>query len=118
MILGSVYQWGIINVYITSYYKQSDPTLTLESNTIIFPILMTCASITIAPGLYISEKFQPAILLLIFQILQAACVFASSYMHSFSLFIVLFGVLFGLIAGFGFMIPIVECNRYFPHKRM
>jgi hypothetical protein len=29
LVLGSIFQWGIINVYITSYYKLLDPTVTL-----------------------------------------------------------------------------------------
>jgi hypothetical protein len=29
LIVGSPYQWGNINVYITSYFRTTDPTLTL-----------------------------------------------------------------------------------------
>jgi hypothetical protein len=29
ILIGSVYQWGIINVYITSYFKISDPAQNL-----------------------------------------------------------------------------------------
>jgi hypothetical protein len=31
---------------------------------------------------------------------------------------VLFGIAFGLISGFSFMIPISECNKYFPQKKI
>ena len=33
-------------------------------------------------------------------------------------FIALYGIVFGLFAGLTFMIPIRECNEYFPGKRM
>lgn len=35
-----------------------------------------------------------------------------------SLFIVVYGVFFGLASGLNFMVPIVECNKYFPGKKM
>jgi riboflavin transporter FmnP len=34
------------------------------------------------------------------------------------LFIVFYGIFFGLIAGASFMVAIVECNKYFPGKKM
>jgi hypothetical protein len=107
LILGSSYQWGIINVFVTSFYKIRDPSLTLEGNEVIFPLLMICGSITITPGLLLYERFHPILLLMIIEVLQAVFVFASSYVEEFSAFIVLFGVLFGLISGFSFMIPVV-----------
>lgn len=33
-------------------------------------------------------------------------------------FFALFGILFGLVAGLNFMISVVECNKYFPGKKM
>ena len=29
LVIGSKYQWGIINVYITSYYRLTDPSVSL-----------------------------------------------------------------------------------------
>jgi len=29
LIIGSLYQWGIINIYVTSYYKTLDYSVTL-----------------------------------------------------------------------------------------
>lgn len=29
LITGALYQWGIINIYVTSYYKTLDPSVTL-----------------------------------------------------------------------------------------
>lgn len=31
---------------------------------------------------------------------------------------VCYGILFGFISGFNFMIPVVECNKYFPGRKM
>lgn len=56
--------------------------------------------------------------MIIVEILQAVFVFASSFVNHIAPFFILYGILFGLIGGINFMIPIVECNKYFPNKRM
>jgi hypothetical protein len=33
-------------------------------------------------------------------------------------FIVVYGILFGLLAGMTFMLPLIECNTYFPGRKM
>ena len=33
-------------------------------------------------------------------------------------FIVVYAVLFGLVSGLNFMIPIVECNKFLPGRKM
>lgn len=56
--------------------------------------------------------------MLIVEVLQAVCIFASSFAEQIGVFVALYGVIFGVISGFNFMIPIVECNKYFPGRRM
>jgi len=51
-------------------------------------------------------------------LISAAIIFSCSYIGNVGGFIVLYGVMFGLISGLNFMIPIVECNKYFPGKKM
>lgn len=50
LVIGSLYQWGIINIYITSYYRLTDSGVTLESNAIAFPIMMICIGLTMRVG--------------------------------------------------------------------
>jgi hypothetical protein len=35
----------------------------------------------------------------------------------YSVFILMYGALFGLLAGMTFLVPVMECNKYFPGKR-
>ena len=70
------------------------------------------------PGLILAEKLHPLIVVGVVGILQAAVVFASSFMVSMWSFMALFGIMFGLFSGFNFMVPIVECNKYFPGRKM
>lgn len=126
LIISSLYQWGTINIYITSYYKYTnDPNLTLESSVIIFPAMMICIGVTMRLGLFLSKKFGAIPVLFIINVLAAASVFISSYIPIFEGtllfnlgFIALYGILFGLVVGCSFMIPIVQCNKFFPTKKM
>ena len=117
LVIGSLYQWGIINIYITSYYKLEDPDLNLEDNVIAFPVMMFCIGIMMRLGIFLSDLSHPLLFMSINVILQAACIFISSYVKSMGVFIVFYGVLFGLISGLNFMIPIIECNKYLPGKK-
>lgn len=118
LVIGSLYQWGIVNIYITSYFKISDPNVTLEGNAIAFPIMMFSIGLMIKPGLMIAEHIHPAIILAVVVVLQSAVIFASSYTPTMLVFVIVYGVLFGLCSGINFMLPIYECNKYFPHKKM
>ena len=69
-------------------------------------------------GLFLAEQTHPLIVLGVNQVLSAAFIFIASYMQDVWLFFLFYGILFGLIAGVSFMIPIVECNKYFPGKKM
>jgi hypothetical protein len=108
LVIGSLYQWGIVNLYITSYYRTLDPAVTLESNAIVFPVIMLCIGLTMRLGLWLTEIcIHPIIVMSCVVVLQALFVFVSSFLHSMGSFIVIYGVLFGLASGFNFMIPVV-----------
>ena len=51
-------------------------------------------------------------------LLQALFIFCSSFVNNMGAFIVLYGVMFGLVCGLQFMIPIVECNKFLPGRKM
>ena len=51
-------------------------------------------------------------------VLYSASVFASSYITNFYLFLLLYCLLFGLLIGIVFMIPLLECNKYFPGMKI
>lgn len=54
LIVGSPYQWGNINVYITSYFKKTEPDLTLEGNAVVFPVMMFSTGIMIESGVLLA----------------------------------------------------------------
>lgn len=118
LVIGSLYQWGIINIYVTSYYKILSPSVTLEANAIAFPLMMFCYGLTMRIGIHLAEISHAIIVLVGVTILFSLSVFISSFMTEIWLFFFFYGILFGLFTGMVFMIPVVECNKYFPGMKM
>ena len=83
MIVGSLYQWGIINIYFTSFYKITEPSLKLENTGVVFPIMMTCIGIGMRPGIHIAERIGTFWTLLAIEFAAALIVLASSFIPTF-----------------------------------
>lgn len=45
------------------------------------------------------------------------CVFVTSFFKSFAAFVFFYGVLFGFLVGFCYLIPVLNCYQYLPHKK-
>lgn len=84
LIVGAYFQWGFINVYITSYYKITEPELTLESNGIVFPLMQLCIAPTMKFGTMLANYFGSFPVLITVEILVAGVVFASSFLSNFT----------------------------------
>ena len=56
-ILGTLYIWGNINIYITSYYRLKGYDINIEFGGWIFPLWTLCQSI----GMHLSTKAGDAI---------------------------------------------------------
>lgn len=83
LIVGSLYQWGIINIYVTSFYKLSQSDLTLENNGVIFPVMMICMGLTMRPGIMLAEKIGTLWVLVGFTLLSSGLVLITSFMPNF-----------------------------------
>jgi hypothetical protein len=75
---------------------------------------MLATAVTLRVGLYLSDLTHPLIVLFVNQTLMALVVFISSYMQDITLFLLFYGIMFGALSGITYMIPIVECNKFFP----
>lgn len=78
LIIGALYQWGIINIYVTSYYKLSDPSVTLESSAIAFPLMQLSIGLTMRLGIYLADLTHPIIVQITSVLLASASVFVAS----------------------------------------
>ena len=83
LVIGSLYQWGLINIYVASYYKITEPDLRLENTGVVFPLMMTCIGIGMRPGILLASKIGTFWVLIGVEIVASLLVLASSFIPSF-----------------------------------
>ena len=83
LVIGSLYQWGLINAYFTSYFKiGSYPDLKTKDMIIIFPLMMFCIGITMKLGLDLGAKYGYWKILIVNFVGCSTCVWCSSYFNN------------------------------------
>ena len=118
LVLGSFYLWGVINVYVTSYYRlHSDSSLELKITSALFCFMLLAISLTFFFSLSTIKRFHPRIVVTIEMILISVTVFVSSFMPNFWLFMIFYGIIFGLFSGLVYIVPIFLCCQYFPETK-
>lgn len=118
LVLGSFYLWGNINVYVTSYYRiHSDNSLTITLASALFCLMLLGISIGFFFGVPLAIKCGYRVVSLCETFLIAVCVFVSSFMDNFWLFVLFYGILFGFLSGLLYMIPIFLGCKYFPNSK-
>ena len=81
LFLGSIYLWGNINVYITSYLHSVDQNVTLENTNIVFALEYITASVFIPIGLFLARLISIKNCIIFGSLLNIASVFVSSFIR-------------------------------------
>jgi MFS family permease len=90
--------------------RAADPTVTMESTYIVFPITITMGAIFMQLGAYMIEKVHPRIQMLIGGLCIVVPLFICSYTQNYYLFIFLYAVVLGL--GFGLLYMVSLRNAW------
>ncbi|KAL4478659.1 hypothetical protein ABPG74_006894 [Tetrahymena malaccensis] len=116
---GSMFLWGQLNVYVTSYYRQKEDTnLDLSVGGAIFPVMMASFGLGLPLGIKLLKIFgQARISLLISATISCIMIIISSYTQRFYQFIIVYGIISGITQGSIFFVPIYLGYLYFPSNR-
>lgn len=80
LVIGSLYQWGLLNPYMTSYfYLEGYIDLTTKHMSFVFPLMMFCIGLTMWVGVVYGEKIGFSNICLITFTIGSICVFISSF---------------------------------------
>ncbi|KAL4478658.1 hypothetical protein ABPG74_006893 [Tetrahymena malaccensis] len=115
---GSIFLWGTLNVYITSYFRQkNDPDLSLNIGGALFPLMTACLATGIPLGIKFIKLFgQARYSLLLNTIITSLMVILSSYAEKFYQFAIIYGVINGIAAGSIYFVPIYMGYLHFPNN--
>ncbi|KAL4508397.1 hypothetical protein ABPG72_003701 [Tetrahymena utriculariae] len=119
LVIGAVFMWGTLNVYITSYFRQlNDQGLPLSVGGAIFPVMMLSVATGMPLGIKALQLFGSArYYIMTASIICSFLVFISSYCTYFWQYVLVYGIIFGLFSGSIYFIPIYMGYLYFPKKK-
>ena len=117
LYLGCVYLWGNVTVYITSYLHKSNESITLDDTSIVFVVQVSAQALWLPIAPFLLLYLPIWAWWLIGGVIAIGSVFASSFVTSFPLFVILYGFFFGVGIGFSYMWPIIAGWEYFPTKK-
>ncbi|KAL4456960.1 hypothetical protein ABPG74_014598 [Tetrahymena malaccensis] len=119
LVIGAVFMWGTLNVYITSYFRQlNDEGLPLSVGGAIFPVMMLSVATGMPLGIKAIQLFGSArYYVMAASIICSFLVFISSYCTYFWQYVLVYGIIFGLFSGSIYFIPIYMGYLYFPKKK-
>ena len=117
LVLGSIYLWGNINIYVTSYLWMEGNNVTLNDLFFVLPLSLFMLTIFSALGPFLLKYFNPKLILLSGGTLLLASYLAASYVTSVALFIILYGVFAGIGTGICYLVPVACIWEYFPERK-
>lgn len=79
-MLGIVPTWGNIVVYVTSYFRIFDESITLASTFIVFPLTLSMAALAMQLGAVMLDYVHPKLHLLIGGSIFVFAIMISGYM--------------------------------------
>ncbi len=117
LALGTIYCWGNLTTYLTSYLRKTEPNVLYGQTIYIFAIGLLSFAITMIFSGQLQQKIGPMKVGLIGGIIVSIGVFLSSIMTTFVGMMITYGVIFGIGIGFAYVTPIACAAKWFPDKK-
>jgi len=117
LVLGTFYLWGAIAIYVTSYLRDFDDSITISLLLSISPLTVIGLNLGLFFGVPLSEKVGPRKVLAAGICLISLVVFLASFAKSFIMLAALYGFAFGFFNGVLYMIPVVCGWKFYPNKK-
>jgi len=119
MCLGTIYTWGNLTTYLTSYMRRRDPSITYSDTVWVYFVTPAALSWFLFLTAPIQGWLGPRLSSLAGSLLLGGGVMVSSYVvsHSLPALIVTYGLIFGLASGVIYTCPMNIALQYIPHRR-
>lgn len=109
LVLGSIYTFGALTPYISSYlFYHGDPT-SATALSILFTAALVFTNIGQVLSSFLSAKLSNQTLVIISILMISASVFSVSFATTFVGYVLLYGIIFGMAIGIGYVAPIKNC---------
>ena len=118
LMTGHLYLWGIISLYVTSYFRSTQNSgLTNKSTDIVFAtILLGQAAIQPFCPLLL-KNFSARSICLTASLVLSLSLYTAAFITSLGYFELIYGIFGGMAAGILQGVPITHCYKYFPNSK-
>jgi len=117
LVLGTFYLWGAISIYVASYLRNYDTSVTISLLLSLSPLTGMGMNFGLFFGVPLAEKFGPKVILASGICIISLSVFLTSYAESFFMLSALYGFVNGFFNGVLYMIPVVCGWKFYPNNK-
>jgi len=117
LVLGTLYCWGNLTTYITSYLRQLNPELTYSDTLLVYVSIIGTQALTMWAGGIVEEKLGPGLTAFLGGSILSGGIIFSSLARSLWAFIALYGVCFGLGLALAYPCPLSCGFQWMPRHK-
>jgi len=116
-VLGTFYLWGAVAIYVASYLKEFDNSVTISLLLSLSPLTGMAMNFGIFFGVPLAEKFGFKIVIAGGISVISLAVFFASFTKTFALLATFYGFINGFFAGLLYMVPVVAGWKFYPNNK-
>lgn len=116
-VLGTFYLWGGIIPYVAARMKADDPSVSIHTLGVVFPILGIVTNSVLSFGVKIGERVGYKLTIFCCGTMISIAFIIVSFVTNVIGFIFVYCVFIGMSTGFSYMLPILCGWKFFPFNR-
>lgn len=117
IVIGTMYNWGNIITYVTSYLRVYNPAITYSDTMKIYPISLATHGVVLLISGHISRRIGYRNCCLLGSIVFISGTWLASVSTSLTEFIITQGIMFGIGMGLTYTVPISSAVQWLPHRQ-
>mmetsp|Transcript_4653 Transcript_4653/g.7730 ORF Transcript_4653/g.7730 Transcript_4653/m.7730 type:complete len:501 (-) Transcript_4653:96-1598(-) len=117
LVLGTLYCWGNLTTYITSYLRQLNPELTYSDTLLVYASIIGTQALCMWAGGMVEEKLGPGLTTFLGGSILCGGIILSSLTTSLLGFVTLYGVCFGLGLALAYPCPLSCGFHWMPRHK-
>mmetsp|Transcript_24975 Transcript_24975/g.24433 ORF Transcript_24975/g.24433 Transcript_24975/m.24433 type:complete len:173 (-) Transcript_24975:441-959(-) len=117
LMLGIIPAWGGIMIYVGSYFRALDPSISLQDMFLVYPFALIFGALFSQLGVDLSKTLKPKAHAVLGGGLLVLSIYISSFVQNFYLFLFTFGLMSGLALGLLYTMTLKNVYSHFPTEK-
>ena len=117
IVLGSLYTFGALMPYLSSYLYYKGHSVSKDALTVVFTITIVMLNVGMPLGSFLSHRLSNRVISMISVTSLSAVVLITSFMTDFITIIIFYGILNGLAIGLGYIAPVKNAYTHFQDRK-